>query len=109
MVNHKALPREALTDLAITFNVDRSIVRRLWNRASVDLTNHYRVGVDSDTNNDGFNLLYATDMDEKVEELALEISKAMEVYEFSSQMKKLADDEELDDDIDADLANILSL
>ncbi|ETV90233.1 hypothetical protein H310_14935 [Aphanomyces invadans] len=35
------------------------------------------VDVDSDTINDGFNLLCATDMDERVEELALEISKAI--------------------------------
>ncbi|RHY28697.1 hypothetical protein DYB32_005763 [Aphanomyces invadans] len=66
-------------------------------------------GVDSDTINDGFNLLCATDLDENVEELALEIFKAMELYEFSTQMEKLAVDEELDDDIDAHLANILSL
>ncbi|ETV90231.1 hypothetical protein H310_14933 [Aphanomyces invadans] len=35
------------------------------------------VGVDTDTINDGFNLLCATDMDERVEELALEISKTI--------------------------------
>ncbi|RHY07328.1 hypothetical protein DYB28_004884 [Aphanomyces astaci] len=51
----------------------------------------------------------ATDIDKKIDELALEVAQAMDMSEFSSQMEKLSVDDELEDDIDLDLALLLGI
>ncbi|RHY84054.1 hypothetical protein DYB26_011900, partial [Aphanomyces astaci] len=51
----------------------------------------------------------ATDIDKKIDELALEVAQAMDMSEFSSQMEKLSVDGELEDDIDLDLALLLGI
>ncbi|ETV79928.1 hypothetical protein H257_07131 [Aphanomyces astaci] len=67
------------------------------------------VCVDRDLFDDGCRLLSATDIDKKIDELALEVAQAMDMSEFSSQMEKLSVDGELDDDIDLDLALLLGI
>ncbi|ETV64712.1 hypothetical protein H257_18450 [Aphanomyces astaci] len=65
--------------------------------------------VDRDLFDDGCRLLSATDIDKKIDELALEVAQAMDMSEFSSQMEKLSVDGELEDDIDLDLALLLGI
>ncbi|RHY77922.1 hypothetical protein DYB30_005232 [Aphanomyces astaci] len=67
------------------------------------------VCVDRDLFDDGCRLLSATDIDKKIDELALEVAQAMDMSEFSSQMEKLSVDGELEDDIDLDLALLLGI
>ncbi|ETV69565.1 hypothetical protein H257_14801 [Aphanomyces astaci] len=67
------------------------------------------VCVDRDLFDDGCRLLSATDFDNKIDELALEVAQAMDLSEFSSQMEKLSVDGELEDDIDLDLALLLGI
>ncbi|RLO10881.1 hypothetical protein DYB28_009458, partial [Aphanomyces astaci] len=50
------------------------------------------VCVDRDLFDDGCRLLSATDIDKKIDELALEVAQAMDMSEFSSQMEKLSVD-----------------
>ncbi|ETV83344.1 hypothetical protein H257_04095 [Aphanomyces astaci] len=54
---------------------------------------------DCDVVDAGILLLQTTDMEEKVEELAAEISAALDMGEFCSQIERLGVDDELDEDL----------
>ncbi|KAF0705423.1 hypothetical protein AaE_014520, partial [Aphanomyces astaci] len=57
----------------------------------------------------GFQQLDESDVSAKFEELAVEVSEAMEMCDFSSQLEKLIVNDELEEDPGVELGDLLDL
>ncbi|RHY82267.1 hypothetical protein DYB35_010052 [Aphanomyces astaci] len=131
LVDNKKLIRGALNKIALDFGVHRGTVQRVWKRANVDLDNKLRPCSDVSSRKKGhsgrnlkhedvanrlkavvecgFQQLDESDVNAKFDQLAVEVSEAMEMSEFSSQLEKLIVNDELKEDAGVELDELLDL